>query len=53
MQKIIDYRVDEHCRVLVRLTNGRERCATDEEWLALWASNPALTVKLAVCHLPS
>ncbi len=52
MKKIVDYRVDENCRVVVRTANGRERLATDEEWLALWAANPALTVKLAVCHLP-
>ncbi len=51
MRKIIDYRVDENCRVVVRMPNGRERAATDEEWLALWASDPALTVKLAVCHI--
>lgn len=51
MRKIIDYRVDDDCRVMVRLANGRERPATNEEWLALWASDPALTVKLAVCRV--
>jgi hypothetical protein len=51
MGKIVDYRVDERCRVVVRLANGRERLATNDEWLALWASDPALTVKLAVCRI--
>ncbi|CAA6604208.1 hypothetical protein MTBLM1_20330 [Rhodospirillaceae bacterium LM-1] len=51
MGKIIDYRVDENCKVVVRLANGRERLATNEEWLALWAVDPALTVKLAVCRV--
>lgn len=51
MGKIIDYRIDENCRVVVRLKGGRERLATNEEWLALWANDPALTVKLAVCRV--
>ncbi|MGE5547610.1 MAG: hypothetical protein ACM33T_11970 [Solirubrobacterales bacterium] len=47
MKDIVAYRVLSNGSLRVRLTSGRERAATAVEWLALWRTDPRLTLALA------
>lgn len=47
MSHILSYRVLRNGTVRVRVVDGRERDATPGEWLALWRSDPRLTLRLA------
>lgn len=47
MNEIVSYRVLPNGTVRVRVIGGRERDATPGEWLALWRTDPRLTIRLA------
>lgn len=46
MTEIVAYSVTPTGQLWVRLANGRQRAATDREWLALWQTDPSLTLRL-------
>lgn len=46
MTEIVAYSVTRTGQLWVRLANGRERAATDREWLTLWQTDPRLTLHL-------
>lgn len=46
MNEIASYRVSPTGSLIVILRNGHQREATASEWLALWRTDPRLTLKL-------
>lgn len=46
MNEIESYRVSPNGSLRVKPRKGRERDATASEWLALWRSDPRLTLQL-------
>lgn len=46
MTEIVAYSVTPTGQLWVRLANGCQRAATDREWLALWQTDPRLTLRL-------
>jgi hypothetical protein len=46
MTEIVAYSVTPTGQLMVRLANGCQRAATDREWLALWQTDPSLTLRL-------
>ena len=46
MTEIVAYSVTPTGQLWVRLANGCQRAATDREWLALWQTDPSLTLRL-------
>lgn len=47
MNDIITYEVLPNRELRVKLRDGRERKATDAEWIAIWSRDPTLTLRLA------
>lgn len=48
MGSICDYRIRGDGTLGVTLADGRERGATPSEWLALWKSDPRITLGVAL-----
>ncbi len=47
MSGIHDYRISRDGSLWVVTRDGRERLATDQEWLNIWLHDPRLTLALA------